>query len=106
MDSTKQQLALTEREVRLYNKEIQKAREAMAFVRQDLPYHNKARKNQLLGILKKLNRFSNNINGIPNGIVTVRQSINITPTSFESIYGNYTTTACNPSSRNANTNTN
>ena len=76
----------------------------MAFVRQDLPYHNKARKNQLLGILKQLNRFSNDINGILNGIVTVRQ--NITLTSSESIYGNYTTTACNPSSRNANTNTN
>ena len=67
MESNKQQIALTEREMELYNKEI------------------KARKNQLLGILKQRNRFSNDINGIPNGIVTVRQNINITLTSSESI---------------------
>ena len=85
MESNKQQIALTEREVELYNKEIHKAGEALAFVRQDLPYHDKARKNQLLGILKQRNRFSNDINGIPNGIVTVRQNINITLTSSESI---------------------
>lgn len=51
-----------------YKKKIPKARELPDFMRLDLTHGDKTRENQILTVLKELNRFFNNINGIPNGI--------------------------------------
>ena len=62
---------LTESKLNLYKKEIHKQSLRIAGLHPTRPpaRRQSSKKNQILTVLEELNRFSNNINGIPNGVV-------------------------------------
>ena len=62
---------LTESELEVFNKNMQEGRELLDYMRLSLPTTDKDRINQILTVAKELSRFSNDINGYPNGIVMV-----------------------------------